>query len=200
VRTALDRRFRASATPSSKDVLDTVTDALIVSALESRGLHFDAITFNVLTSWGRQLYILDESRYLHAMPGRAVWGTASIKAGGEVVVARRGLSEYGDLVAEQLPVAYRDLADAKSEDFGGHAVRHPYLEIFKVRALTAFRVGVNTSLVDRVVAEIAEHSRPAPFHVELHLGTLDWPSSEPAFRLGSRRYYVMLIKDEGEEP
>jgi hypothetical protein len=200
IRLALKRRFPHGATPTAKDLLDTTNDALAVSALEGRGLRFDAITFNVLTNWGRQLFIFDESRYVHARVGRSVWATADVSTGeGGVRVGRRGLSAYGDRVAEELAATYRDLADAMSEEMGGHAVKFPYIEIFRVRALTAFRLRVSAALVDRVVAEIASGERAAPFRLELQLGTSNWPSSEPAFKLGSRRYYVVLIKSEGEE-
>jgi hypothetical protein len=201
VRDALERRFGGGAKPTPKDILDTTSDALLVATLESRGLHYDAITFNILASWGRQLFIFDESRYVQGMFGRAVWSTASIDGigGDTVTVSRRGLSQYGDQVAEQLANSYRDIAEAMTADFGGPAVRYPYIAIFKVRALTAFRVYVNISLVDRVIAEIAERSRSVPFKMELQLGTANWPFSESPFRLASRRYYVMLIKSEGDE-
>ena len=200
IRLALERRFQPGATPTSKDILDTTNDALIVAALEARGLRFDAITFNVLTSWGRQLFIFDESRYVHGRAGRSVWETAEVSSvDNKVIVARRGLSAYGDVVARELVTAYRELADSMSESMGGHAVKYPYIEIFRVRALTAFRLHVSTALVDRVIAEIALGERISDFRIELQLGTSNWPTSEPAFKLGSRRYYVMLIKSEGEE-
>jgi len=200
IRGALEKRFPPGAEPTTKDILDTTLDALVVASLEARGLLFDAITFNVLMSWGRQLFVIDESRYVHGMLGRTIWSTADIKTlDDSITVSRRGLSEYGVRVANQLEIAYRDIADAISSDLGGPAVRYPYLEIFKVRALAAYRVGVNISLVDRVIAEIVEQTRPATFRIELQLGTSSWTFSEPPFRLGSRRYYVILIKPEGDE-
>lgn len=196
----LARRFPVGAEPTAKDVLDTVQDALVSATLEARGLHYDATTFNVLTSWGRQLSILDESRYVEGVQGRAIWSTASIDmTEGAVTVERRGLSKYGDRIAEQLPSAYREVADALAAEIGGSYVRYPYIEIFKVRALTAYRLGVNVSLVDRVIAEVAGRIRPAPYRIELQLGMSSWALSEPPFRLGSRRYYVILIKPEGED-
>jgi hypothetical protein len=196
----LARRFPIGAEPTTKDVLDTVHDALVVAALEARGLHYDATTFNVLTSWGRQLSIIDESRYVQGVQGRVIWGTASVDmTEGKVSVERRGLSKYGDRIAEQLPLAYREVADAIAVEIGGSYVRYPYIEIYKVRALTAYRLGVNIPLVDRVIAEIAGRIRKAPYRIELQLGMSDWVLSEPPFRLGSRRYYVILIKPEGED-
>jgi hypothetical protein len=202
VREALAKRFPAGAEPTSKDILDTVLDALVAAALESRGLRIDAVTFNVLTSWGRQLFIMNESRYVKGMPGRTVWSTADIQEMGETVaMARRNLGSWGNQVAEELQEAYRDLADGLSDELGGK-VRYPYLEIFKVRALAAYRVRVNDPVVDRVIADIADGARQVPFRIELALGASSWrASSEAPFRLGSRRYYVMLIKpDEDTKP
>lgn len=200
IRSGLRKRFPPGAEPTTKDILDTISDALVVAALEARGFRCDAITFNTLMSWGRQLFIFDESRYVHGMPGRTIWSTAVIEsADGEISISRRGLQGYGDSVADELALCYREIADAMTTDMGGPSVRYPYIEIFKIRALTAYRVSVNTSLVDRVIAEIADRGRPVSFRVELQLGTSNWPSSEAAFRLGSRRYYVILIKHEGDE-
>lgn len=200
VRLALKKRFPPGAAPTAKALLDTTNDALAVSALEGRGLRFDAVTLDVLTNWGRQLFIFDESRYVHARAGRSVWATADVSANEDGVrVGRRGLSAFGDRVAEELAITYRDLADAMSEELGGHAGKFPYIEIFRVRALAAFRLRVSTALVDRVIADVATGERQAPYRIELQLGTSNWPLSEPAFRLGPRRYYVMLIKSEGEE-
>jgi len=200
IRESLGRRFSGGAEPTAKDILDTAADALIVATLEARQVRYDAITFNILMSWGRQLFIFDESRYVHGMPGRTIWSTADVEGPEQHErVTRRGLSRYGDQVAQQLATAYREIADAIATDGGAPGSLYPYLEIFKVRALAAFRLKVNVSLVDRVIAEIADRDRTAPFRLELQLGMANWPSSEAPFRLGSRRYYVILIKPEGDE-
>ena len=105
-----------------------------------------------------------------------------------------------DRVASELATAYREIADARSAELGGSSVRYPHLEIFKVRALAAYRARVNDPVVDRVIAEIAQRTRPAPFRIELALGAGGWQaSSESPFRMGNRRFYVMLVKPEGAE-
>lgn len=200
IRDSLAKRFSGGAEPTAKDILDTVADALVVATLEARGVRYDAITFNILMSWGRQLFIFDESRYVHEMPGRTIWSSADIEGlDGDARVSRRGLSKYGDQVGEHLAIAYREIADAIPTDAGGPGALYPYLEIFRVRALSAFRLRVNVSLVDRVIAEIADRTRSVHYRLELQLGMSNWPSSEAPFRLGSRRYYVILIKPEGDE-
>jgi len=201
VRLALGRRFPPGAEPTSKGLLATINDALAVATLQARGLRFDAVTLDILTSWGRQLFIFDESRYVQDRPGRSIWATADVTAvKSRILVSRRGLSAYGDAVATELAAAYREIATAMSETMGGHPVKHPYIDIFKVRALAAFRLRVSTALVDHVIAEIFKRERATSFIIEPQLGNCTWPSSEVPFMLNARRYYVMLIKSEGEEP
>lgn len=195
----LSRRFRPQSVPSNKEVLDTVLDAIVVASLDSRGLVFDATTFNVLSSWGRQLSVLNESRYVHGMAGRTVWSTASIELDDvEVEVRRRTLSEFRGEVVNALAASYRNLADHRTLQLGSGAGGYPYLEIYAVRALTAFSVRVNDGIVDRVIAEIHQNICSAPFRIELSLGSGSWAGpSESPFKIGSRRYNVMLIKPEG---
>lgn len=201
VRDGLSKRFSGGADPSAKDILDAVLDALVAASLQIRGLKIDATTFNILTSWGRQLFVLNESRYVAGRPGRSVWTTADVTLSDQsVVVSRRGISGLGDRVASELATAYRQIADTRAAELGGSSVRYPHLEIFKVRALAAYRARVNDPVVDRVIAEIAQRTRPAPFRIELALGAGGWQaSSESPFRMGNRRYYVMLVKPEGAE-
>jgi hypothetical protein len=178
-------------------VLDTVQDILVAATLDAFGLKIDAVTFNVLASWGSYLYVLSESRYVAGVPGRVMWGTADVTRNGDrIAVLWRGLKAYGDRVTEELARSYRELADAK---IGGAPGHFPYLPIYEVRALAAYRVEVSDQIVDRVIAELADQTRPAAFRVELALGAGNWQAtSERPFRLGNRRYYVILIKPEPE--
>jgi hypothetical protein len=200
VRAWLSRRFPIGATPSNKEVLDAVLDALVVAALEARSLRFDAITFNILAAWGRQLFITDESRYVHPFTGRVMWLTADIERDGtSVSVLRRTLTKVGDRVPAALQNAYRSIANHRASGTDGTGVQYPYLEIYAVRATAAFDLGVNNPVVDRVIAELVEGRRSAPLRVELALGTGKWQaSSETPFRLGSRRFSVILIKPDGD--
>jgi len=185
--------------PSSKAVLDTVLDALVAVALRIRGLPVDAVTFNVLMNWGRQLFLLNESRYVLGRQGRTVWATALVDQGsdGQVNVSRRGYSGFSQTVAAELPRAYWDIASSITAELGDGGVRHPYVEIFRVRALTAFRAGVNDMLADRVMADVADGVLAVPYRIEFALGSGVWTAvSEPPFILGDRRFYVMLIKDD----
>ncbi|MGH8542344.1 MAG: hypothetical protein ACREX3_01580 [Gammaproteobacteria bacterium] len=191
----LRRRFTSGTAPRPKAVLDTVQDILVAATLTAFELKIDAVTFNVLASWGSYLYVLSESRYVAGVAGRVMWETADITRTGEgIVVQWRGLKAFGDRVAKELAQAYRELADDK---VGGEPGYFPYVPIYEVRALAAYRVGVSDQIVDRVIAELADQTRPAAFRVELALGAGNWQAtSERPFRLGERRYYVILIKPE----
>jgi hypothetical protein len=198
---ALHKRFPRGSEPTRKNILDTVKDALAAAALESRGLRIDGTTFDILMKWGSQLFLMSETRYVPGIPqGRMIWATASITPSADgPTVTRRGLSESADAIVAEIEKAYRYLADALSDELADSSVRYPYLEIFKVRALVAFRVRVNNAVVDRVIAEVYDRSRKAPYSIELALGQANWrASSETPFRIGSRRYYVILVKPEGE--
>lgn len=195
LRQGLQRRFRNAAPQRPKAVLDAVQDILVSATLEAFGLKIDAITFNLLASWGAYLYLLAESRYVADRSGRVLWATADVSRDeSEVQVAWRGLAAYGDQVTKELARAYRELANMRS---GGAAGGFPYIPIYEVRALAAFRVGVSDELVDRVIAGLVDGERAAPMRVDLALGQASWQAtSERPFHLGDRRYYVMIVKPE----
>lgn len=198
----LRKRFPVGSEPTRKSILDAVKDSLASAALESRGLRIDGTTFDILMKWGTQLYLMSESRYVPNVPqGRMIWSTATITPDRESpMVSRRGLAETADAVVSEIGNAYRYLADALSTELGGASVKYPYLEIYKVRALVAYRVRVNNPVVDRVIAEVYDRTRKAPYRIELALGQSRWQAtSESPFRIGSRRYYVILVKPEETE-
>jgi hypothetical protein len=202
VKEALAKRFPEDSDPTRESLLKTVKAGLVAAALDTRGVRMDATTFDILAKWGSQLFLLNESRYVHGVPGgRLIWLTAEITRGeAGIQVVRRGLSEYGDAVVAAVGAAYRELADAQAAKFGGHAVRYPHLEIFRVRALAAFRVRVNNPVVDKVIADVYEGTRTAPYRVEPAVGNMRWSAaSETPFRIGSKRYYVILVKPQGRD-
>jgi hypothetical protein len=202
VKVAVAKRFPEGSEPTRESILKTVKAGLVAAALETRGIHMDAKTFDILAKWGSYLYLLNESRYVHGAPGgRMIWMTAEVtRSEGGTQVARRGLAGYGDAAVAAVGAAYREIADALAAKLGGNAVRYPHLEIFRVRALAAFRVRVNNPVIDKVIADVFEKTRLAPYRVELALGNTRWSAvSETPFRIGSKRYYVILVKPEGRD-
>jgi hypothetical protein len=202
VKEALAKRFPEGSEPTRESILKTVKAGLVAGALDARGVRMDATTFDILAEWGSQLFLLNESRYVHGVPGgRMIWLTAGItRSEAGTQVARRGLSEFGDAVVEAVGSAYREIADALSAKLGGHSALYPHLEIFRVRALAAYRVRVNNPVVDKVIADVYEGTRAAPYRVEPALGNMRWSAaSETPFRIGSKRYYVILVKPNGRD-
>src|SRR6185437_3296606 len=149
--TALAKRFPEGSEPTRESILKTVKAALVAAALETRGIRMDATTFDILAKWGSQLFLLNESRYVHGMPpGRTIWMTANITRDETgIQVVRRGLTEFAEDLVRAIEMAYRELADAQAVKFGGSVVKYPHLEIFRIRALVAFRVRVNNPVVDK---------------------------------------------------
>lgn len=196
LREGLRRRFASDPSPRPKDVLDTVDDTVCALTLERLGLSVDAISFNVMMSWSRWLYVAEESRYVCDRPGRVVWASADVSVQEPYEVVWRGVREHGDLVASLLPEAYRDLAT-----LAGHPVdAAPLLPIHEVRATAAFRARVPVPVVDRVIAQVADNERSVPYQIRLAVaGAALPPRSEPQFYLGDRPYYVLSISPKPVE-
>jgi hypothetical protein len=196
LREGLARRFAHVPQPRGKDVLDTVEDVICALTLNRLGLPIDAISFNVLMSWSRWLYVADESRYVHDLPGRIVWAAADVELAEPITVAWRGLTANGDRLAEFLPEVYRDLA-VQSGASGDEA---PLLPIYTVRATAAFRAGVPIPVVDRLLAALADGERAAPYRLRFAVGTGAWTAvSEPPFALGDRPYYFLSLHPTSAE-
>jgi len=190
VREGLRRRFADVDAPRPKDVLDTVDDLVCSLTLRRLDLAIDAISFNVLMSWSRWLYLADESRYVLHLPGRVTWAAADVKIDSPAAIGWRGVRQNGDRVASLLSQAYRDIATTQ-----GHPTDSaPLLPIYSVRATVAFRAQVAVPVVDRVLAQVADGERDVPYAVRLAVaGAATPPASEPPFVLGDRRYYLLSI-------
>lgn len=191
VREGITRRFRRTERqPSSKDVLDTVEDAVAALTMRRVGLSIDAISLTVLMMWCRWLYIGDESRYVADVPGRVIWSTATIGAGPDYTITRRGLAASRDGVTASIPDAYRALAalwDAEGDEV-------PLVPIYALRATVAFRQRVAGPLVDRVLAGIYDAEFPAAFGVRFAVATGEWRApSEPPFLLGGEPYFFVSV-------
>src|SRR5207247_4467849 len=110
LRDGLRRRFSEVDAPRPKDVLDTVDDLVCSLTLERLGLQIDAISFNVLMSWSRWLYVADESRYVLDLPGRVAWAAAVVTTDAPAAIGWRGVRGNGERGAALLSPADRDIA------------------------------------------------------------------------------------------
>lgn len=194
--TAVRRRFgkKPAERPSSKALSEAINDAFAAASLRSRGLPIGATDLLVLKKWGSQLLLLDESRYVPQYAGsNLLWIAADIQEDGiDLAIARRGLSNYGEKVAEAIVAAYRNQARASESTLSA-----PYLSIYKVRAEAAFSTGVTRALVDRALEQLAAGGYDQlGVQVYLHLGRGDQPPrSEPPYRRGGIRRYEMTMTD-----
>jgi hypothetical protein len=191
---ALDRRFPRSRlrSPSQKDVLDTVDDAILGFAARSRGIHLDAISFNVCIAWASQLALLEESRYVEGWLGRTVWATARIQ---DHSTHRRGFQEAGEEVIQSLRAGFRKVAEAMPE-----ARASGFLPIYQVRAQAAFTSRVNLRFVDMILARLLSGELAAPYMVRVSLGrNTRPPPSEPIFTHQGRRFFEIMITEKENE-
>jgi hypothetical protein len=177
--------------PTGKALTQAINDAFSVAAFAARGLAIGATDIDVLKSWGSQLRILDQSRYVQDFDGfNVIWLAADIEEGPSVSIHRRDLQRYELNVAKEIVAAYRRQADTADTSLSA-----PYIPIFKVRAEAAYRCRVTRAVVDLVIERLSDGAiAEVPTRVLLHLGTTRQPVSEPLYRRGGNRRYEMTIQ------
>ena len=188
---SLTRRFPESRAikPSQKDLLDTINDALVAFVAKSRNIRLDAISFNVCMSWGTQLAILEQSRYVEDWPGRTLWTTYRIE---NSAVVRRGFKEATKEIIQALAEGSKIVAAAMPDSRASG-----FLPIYRVRAQAAFKARVNLRLVDIVISKLLSDELTAPYNVQVALGrATPPPPSEPIFTFQTRRFFDILITDK----
>ena len=189
------RRFGtdAGARPSRKALTQAINDAFSAAAFAVHGLSIGATDIDMLKSWGSQLRVLDQSRYVTEFEGfNLIWLAADIEDSGSVSITRRDLQRYEFEIAKAIVEAYRSQAEAADTSLSA-----PYIPIFKVRADAAFGCRVTRPLVDLVIQRLSDGAlTEIPFRVLLHLGTTRQPVSEPLYRRGGNRRYEMTIQPQ----
>ncbi|MGX5825995.1 hypothetical protein [Mesorhizobium sp. 43Arga] len=189
------RRFGSDneAKPTGKALTQAINDAFAVAAFAAHGLPIGATDIDILKSWGSQLRVLDQSRYVSSFEGfNLIWLAADIKDGARVVIVRRDMARYERDIAAAIVEAYRKQAEAADTSLSA-----PYIPIYKVRADAAFRCRVTRALVDMVIERLSGGALPEiQSRVLLHLGTTRQPVSEPLYRRGGSRRYEMTIQPQ----
>jgi hypothetical protein len=176
--------------PTRKALTQVINDAFAVAAFSARGLRIGAKEIDILKSWGSQLRVLDQSRYVPKFEGfNIIWLAADIQKGNPVAIHRRDLAGYEAQISSELIRAYQNQANSAET-----TLAKPYLPIFKVRAEAAFHCRVTRALVDMVIQRLSDGAIDAPFRVLLHLGTTPQPPSEPLYRRGGDRRYEITIQ------
>jgi len=186
------RRFGTGpeAKPTGKALTQAINDAFAVAAFAAHGLPIGATDIDILKSWGSQLRVLDQSRYVPGFEGfNLIWLAADIEEGGPASIRRRDLRQYELQIAKAIIESYRGQAEAADTNLSA-----PYLPIYRVRADAAFRCRVTRALVDLVIERLSDGAiADIPVPVLLHLGTTRQPVSEPLYRRGGNRRYELTI-------
>jgi hypothetical protein len=208
MRLAVKKRFgKPVEQPTDKALAEALTDAAATASLRARRLSMGPTDLKTLRTWGTELLVVDQSRYVPGFEIPSFPAPLVIWLAGDLVtterpdrteVRRRVLSDYGQNVARALIDAYWSQAEAAKA--AGSSLTAPYLSIYKVRAQAAYEVGVTRKLVDRVIEALAAGEIPeSGVEVQLHLGAADRvPPSEPVYARGGRRRYQMTMRRKGE--
>jgi len=199
---ALRRRFgRRSGgdTPTPKELQEATNDSLADATLQARGLNFGATTLDTLTSWGMELRLLDQSRYvLGHENGNLIWLASALsrdEAGQLVGATRRTFTEHGQRVAEAFVSAYRDLrAQAKPPEGAKSSARPAALPIHVVRAQAAFTTGTAREVADRALDALASGELDVGVRVRPLAARFETPPrSEPMYARGGTRALMVSI-------
>jgi hypothetical protein len=180
----------SEAKPTGKELAKTINGAFAVAAFTAHGLPIGATDIDMLKSWGSQLRVLDQSRYVPGFDGfNLIWLAADLVEGSPTAIRRRELRQYEDKIATAVVDSYWRQAAAADTSLSA-----PYVPIFQVRADAAFRSRVTRALVDLVIERLSNGAiADLPSRVLLHLGTTRQPASEPVYRRGGNRRYELTI-------
>jgi hypothetical protein len=186
------RRFGSDAEsrPTGKALTQALNDAFAVAAVSAHGLPIGATDIDILKSWGSQLRILDQSRYVPGFEGfNLIWLAADVLPGNPTTIRRRDLRQHELRIAKAIIESYRAQAEVADTTLSA-----PYLPIYKVRADVAYRCRVTRALVDLVIERLSDGEiAEIGVQVRLHLGTTHQPVSEPLYRRGGSRRYELTI-------
>jgi hypothetical protein len=199
---ALRRRFGRrrdeglKATP--KEVAEAMNDAFADAALASRGLSFGATTLDQLKSWGMELRLLDQSRYVPGhIGGNLLWITCDVRRdiNGTLHARRRAFSEHGVAVGRAVVEAFMELRDHfPSEADENHRGKRNYLPIHVVRALAALRTGTSREIGDRALEAMAGGELDFGMRVRLLAARFELPPrSEPMYQRGGTRALMLTM-------
>ena len=179
--------------PTNKEMSEALNDAFIEVAIRLRGLDIGATELRLLKSWGSQLRLLDQSRYVPQYKGQnVIWLAADLDANGDLQIQRRTYDKHEREVAKAIVSAYRSQAQVADSKLSA-----PYIPIFRMRAEAAFRCKVTRTLVNLVLENLASGNIPElGVQVWLHLGTTRQPVSEPVYRRGGNRRYEMTLQPQ----
>ncbi len=209
LRSALTRRFgkrrKEGLEITNKERADATNDALADLALQQRGLHFGPTTLDNLVSWGRELRLMDDSRYVPSHEGgNLIWLCCDLDERSDRLAAtRRPYGTCAETVAQAVIGAYFDLRD---RDRAGHQDEHgpsgDYQLIHVVRAAAAHATSTAREVADRAMEALAAGGQPQ-LGVKIRLLAARFeepPRSEPMYARGGTRALHMTISRVAPTP
>ena len=166
LRRRFGRRRREGLKPTPKEVAEALNDAFADAALVGCGLRFGPTTFDQLKSWGTELRLIDQSRYVPGHSGgNLIWLACDLMrdASGTLHARRRTFSDHGIAVGKALIAAFMELREQPPAEADEKQLRkRNYLLIHVVRALAAVRTGTSR--------EVGDHALEAMASGEIKLG------------------------------
>lgn len=193
----LNRRLGtvSGSVPPVKHFVQALNESFATLAFHARGVKIGAKEIAILKSWGLQLRILDQSRFVpETLGNNVVWLACDFSESAELSIKRREIHDNETIVAREILASYRRQALASESSLSA-----PYIPIFSVRAETAYTCGVTRALVNIILHRLSEGTLvDIPDRVLLHLGTTRQPASEPLYRRGGNRRYEMTIQTSSE--
>jgi hypothetical protein len=207
LKVALRRRFGSRRDQgleiTSKELTEATNDALADFDLNARGLRGGATTLEALTSWGMELRLLDQSRYVPGHEGgNLIWLCCDLERGDDALRARRRtFGAYGDAVAKALIDSYFELrarGPAEPTDEGSGSSRRrrrrDYQPIHVVRAAAAAATGTAREVGDRALEALAAGKLNQGVRVRLLAPRFEVPPrSEPMYSCGGTRALTLTM-------
>jgi hypothetical protein len=207
LKAALRRRFGSRRDQgleiTSKELTEATNDALADYALSARGLRFGVTTLDALKSWGMELRLLDQSRYVPGHEGgNLIWLCCDLNPGDNGLRAcRRTFSDYGEPVAKAMINSYFQLrarppADGSEGEQGAGRKRghRGYQPIHVVRAAAAVETGTAREIGDRALEALAADKLKQGVRVRLLAPRFEVPPrSEPMYSRGGTRALTLTM-------
>jgi hypothetical protein len=195
VRSSLEKRLEHRVPKNLREVTGLVNKTLAAVFLRALGFAGEWNSFDRCLRWGRDLYVTNDGRHIHGVPGWIAWAAATVEQdGGSPRFSRRGVSRHRDEVKRALVNAYRRIA----KDRRNSVVRVPLLPIYEVRETAALACHVTDEVVDRVLGDLAfRRDTIEGITVGLQLADLNAsaPSARPFYYEDKRYFYVTMQED-----
>jgi hypothetical protein len=211
LKVALRRRFGTRRDQgleiTSKELVEATNDAFADFVMTTRGLRGGTTTLEALTSWGMELRLLDQSRYVPDHDGgNLIWLCSDLEHDDGLRAHRRTFSAYGEKVAKALIDWYFELrargpAGPNDDEIGsGQRRRWDYQPIHVVRAAATAATGTAREVGDRALEALAAGKLDQGVRVRLLAPRFEVPPrSELMYSRGGTRALTLTMTRPGDD-